>query len=132
MQAGVEFSFCEKLQLDCLQGGPWRIQPSRSPKEPDDPVMLPHQLLIHGAMVGSNRSHIDVKDGERQPSLQPLLQKGQYDSDQPDPMSTRHSQRWCSWTTSVDIARPRDCAITFVTRGARSGTVRSSFSTFGS
>ncbi len=28
------------------------------------------------------------------------------------PKSTRHSQRWCSWTTSVDIARPRDHAIT--------------------
>ncbi len=35
------------------------------------------------------------------------------------PMSTRHSQRWRSWTTSVDIARPRDRAITFVARGAR-------------
>ncbi len=30
------------------------------------------------------------------------------------PMSTRHSQRWRSWTTSVDIARPRDRAITLV------------------
>ncbi len=48
------------------------------------------------------------------------------------PMSTRHSQRWCSWTTSVDIARPRDRAITFVTCGARSGAVRSSFRTSGS
>ncbi len=28
-------------------------------------------------------------------------------------MSARHSQRWLSWTTSVDIARPRDCAVTF-------------------
>ncbi len=35
------------------------------------------------------------------------------------PMSTRHSQRWRSSTTSVDIARPRDRAITFahVARG---------------
>ncbi len=48
------------------------------------------------------------------------------------PMSTRHSQRWRSWTTSVDIARPRDRAITFVARGARSGAVRSSFRTSGS
>ncbi len=40
------------------------------------------------------------------------------------PMSTRHSQRLRSWTTSVDIARPRDRAITFVTCGARSGAVR--------
>ncbi len=43
------------------------------------------------------------------------------------PMSTRHSQRWRSWTTSVDIARPRDRAITFVVRGTGSGAVRSSF-----
>ncbi len=48
------------------------------------------------------------------------------------PMSTRHSQRWRSWTTSVDIARPRDRAITFVIRGIRSGAVRSSFRTSGS
>ncbi len=48
------------------------------------------------------------------------------------PMSTRHSQRWRSWTTSVDIAWPRDRAITFITRGARSGAVRSSFRTSGS
>ncbi len=47
-------------------------------------------------------------------------------------MSTRHSQRWRSWTTSVDIARPRDRAIPFVARGARSGAVRSSFRTSGS
>ncbi len=46
------------------------------------------------------------------------------------PMSTRHGQRWRSWTTSVDIARPRDRAITFVARGARSGAVRSSFQNF--
>ncbi len=46
--------------------------------------------------------------------------------------ATRHSQSWCSWTTSVDIARPRDRAITFVARGARSGAVRSSFRTSGS
>ncbi len=46
------------------------------------------------------------------------------------PMSTRHSQRWRSWITSVDIARPRDRAITFVARGARSGAVRSSFQNF--
>ncbi len=47
------------------------------------------------------------------------------------PMSTRHSQRWRSWTTSVDIARPRGRAINFVARGARSGVVRSSFRTSG-
>ncbi len=46
------------------------------------------------------------------------------------PMSTRHSQRWRSWTTSVDIARPRDRALTFVARGARSGAVRSSSQNF--
>ncbi len=48
------------------------------------------------------------------------------------PMSNRHSQRWCFWTTSVDIAQPRDRAITFVAHGARSGAVRSSFRTSGS
>ncbi len=32
-------------------------------------------------------------------------------------MSARHSQRWRSWTTMVDIARPRDRAVTFVARG---------------
>ncbi len=41
-------------------------------------------------------------------------------------MSARHSQRWRSWTTSVDIARPRDCAVTFVARSARSVAARSS------
>ncbi len=41
-------------------------------------------------------------------------------------MSVRHSQRWRSWTTSVDIARPRDCAVTFVARSARSVAARSS------
>ncbi len=44
------------------------------------------------------------------------------------PMSTRHSQRWRSWTTS-EIARPRDRAITYVARGTRSGAVRRSFRT---
>ncbi len=39
-------------------------------------------------------------------------------------MSVRHSQRWRSWTTSVDIAR--DCAVTFVARSARSVAARSS------
>ncbi len=48
------------------------------------------------------------------------------------PMSARHSQRWHSWTTSVDIAWPRDCAITFVAGGARLGAVWSSFRTYGS
>ncbi len=41
-------------------------------------------------------------------------------------MSVKHSQRWHSWTTSVDIARPRDCAVTFVARSARSIATRSS------
>ncbi len=34
-------------------------------------------------------------------------------------MSVRHSPRWRSWATSVDIALPRDCAVTFVARSAR-------------
>ncbi len=41
-------------------------------------------------------------------------------------MSVRQSQRWRSCTTSVDIARPRDCAVTFVARSARSVAARSS------
>ncbi len=34
-------------------------------------------------------------------------------------MSVRHSRRWRSWTTSVDITRSRDYVITFVARSAR-------------
>ncbi len=33
-------------------------------------------------------------------------------------ISARLSQRWRSWTTMVDIAFPRDRAVTFVTRSA--------------
>ncbi len=47
-------------------------------------------------------------------------------------MSARHSQRWRSWTTMVDIARPRDRAVTFVARSKRSVAVRSSLRTPGS
>ncbi len=47
-------------------------------------------------------------------------------------MSARHSQRWRSWTTMVDIARPRDRAVNFVARNARSVAVRSSLRTSGS
>ncbi len=41
-------------------------------------------------------------------------------------ISARLSQRWRSWTTMVDIAVPRDHAVTFVARRAKSVTVRSS------
>ncbi len=51
------------------------------PKETDDPVMLPHRLPFHRVVVGSNRSYVDFEGGGRQPSLQPLLQEGQHDSD---------------------------------------------------
>ncbi len=34
-------------------------------------------------------------------------------------MSVRHSQRWHSWTTSVDIAQPRVCLVTFMVLEAR-------------
>ncbi len=47
-------------------------------------------------------------------------------------MSARHSQRWRSWTTMVDIARPRERAVTFVARSARAVAVRSSLRTHGS
>ncbi len=40
-------------------------------------------------------------------------------------ISARLSQRWCSWTTMVDIAFPRDRAVTFVARRARLVAVRS-------
>ncbi len=43
------------------------------PKESDDPVMLPHRLPFHRVVVGSNRGHVDLEGGGRQPSLQPLL-----------------------------------------------------------
>ncbi len=68
-----------------MGGGVWRIQPSCPPKEPDDPVMLPHRLPFHRVVVGSNRSHVDLEGGGRQPSLQPLLQEGQHDSDRASP-----------------------------------------------
>ncbi len=60
--------------------------------------MLPHQLPIHGVVFGSNRSHINVKDGGRQPSLQPLLQKGQYNSDRalPGVFSVSHLGYVCN------------------------------------
>ncbi len=41
-------------------------------------------------------------------------------------LSARLSHRRRSWTTSVDIAFPRDCAVTSLTRRARSVTERSS------
>ncbi len=41
-------------------------------------------------------------------------------------ISARLSQRWCSWTTMVDIAFLRDRAVTFVTHRAKSVGVRSS------
>ncbi len=41
-------------------------------------------------------------------------------------ISARLSQRWHSWTTMVDIAFPRDRAVTFVARRAKSVAVRSS------
>ncbi len=43
--------------------------------------MLPHRLPLHGVVVGSNHSYIDFEGGGRQPSLQPLMQEGQHDSD---------------------------------------------------
>ncbi len=41
-------------------------------------------------------------------------------------ISARSSQRWRSWTTIVDIAFPRDRAVTFIARRVRSVAVRSS------
>ncbi len=59
-------------------GGHGGFKLSYPPKEPDDPVMLPHRLPFHGAVVGSNRSYIDFEGGGRQPSLQHLLQEAQH------------------------------------------------------
>ncbi len=47
-------------------------------------------------------------------------------------MSARHSHKWHSWTTMVDISRPRDRAVNFVARSARSVVVWSSLRTSGS
>ncbi len=47
-------------------------------------------------------------------------------------ISARFSHRWCSWTTKVDIARPREHAVTFAARRVRSVAVRSSCITPGS
>ncbi len=71
------------------------------PKKPDHQAMLPYQLTLHGVMIRGNR----------QPSLQPLLQKGKHDSDRASPgvLSVRRtllgeqvqsqgvsvSRRWC-------------------------------------
>ncbi len=94
-----------------IEGGAWRI-PSSPPKEPDNPVMLPHRLPFHRVVVGSNHGHVDLEGGGRQPSLQPLLQEGQHDSDRASPgvfsvrrapfdeqvplQSVSVSRRWCS------------------------------------
>lgn len=43
-------------------------------------------------------------------------------------MSARHSQRWRSCTTSVDVVRPRKSAVTLVAPRAKLVTVRSSCS----
>ncbi len=42
-------------------------------------------------------------------------------------ISARLSQRWRSWTTMVEIAFPRDRAVTFVACRVKSVAVRSSF-----
>ncbi len=47
-------------------------------------------------------------------------------------ISTRLSQSWCSWTSKVDIACPRDRAMTFITRRVKSVTKHSSCINLGS
>ncbi len=59
-----------------IEGGLGGFSLLAPPKEPDDPVMLPHRLPFHRVVVGSNRGHVDLEGGGRQPSFQPLLQEG--------------------------------------------------------
>ncbi len=59
-----------------IEGGRGGFSLVAPPKEPDDPVMLPHRLPFHRVVVGSNHGHVDLEGGGRQPSLQPLLQEG--------------------------------------------------------
>ncbi len=92
-----------KVQMGCaevLRAPDWQIQTSRPPKEPDNQVMLPYRLPFHGVVISSN---IDFKGEGRQPSLQPLLQKGKHDSDRASPgvfsvrsafLFTWHPRRW--------------------------------------
>ncbi|XDV34052.1 hypothetical protein PO909_004262 [Leuciscus waleckii] len=47
-------------------------------------------------------------------------------------ISARFSQRCLSWTTAVDITKPRERAVTFVARRARSVAARSSSKSAGS
>ncbi len=101
MQAGVDFSFCEKLQLDYLQGSNWPCCSALSTRDRSQEgieggrggfnLLAPLRNLMTQSCfptnfpsTGSGLAAIVatyVKDGGRQPSLQPLLQKGQYDSD---------------------------------------------------
>ncbi len=83
-----------------------------SPKEPDDPVMLPHQLPFHGVVVGSNHSLHRLWGWRETTFAQHLMQEGQHDSDRaiPGVFSMRRepfdeqvplqgvsmSRRWCS------------------------------------
>ncbi len=46
--------------------------------------MLPHRLLYR-VMVSGNSGNINLKGGGRQPTLQPLLQKGKHSSDRSSP-----------------------------------------------
>ncbi len=55
------------------------------PKEPDDQVVFPCFLTIHGVVVCRYRSNVYFKGGGRQPSLQPLLQKGKHSPDRASP-----------------------------------------------
>ncbi len=62
-------------------------------------------------MVGSNRSHIDFKGGGRQLSLQPLLQKGQYDSDRALPGGLLCEKSTIRQTGSTSRCKRVSCAL---------------------
>ncbi len=48
-------------------------------------IVLPHRSPLYEVVVGGNSSNVNLKGGGRQPTLQPLLQEGQYSSDATSP-----------------------------------------------
>ncbi len=97
---------------ESLEGGREGFkEPWNPPKEPNDQVVLSYRLSLHGVVISRNSSNLDFKGYGRQPSLQPLLQKGKHNSDRASPgvLSVRRtpldeqvplqgisvSHRWC-------------------------------------
>ncbi len=65
----------------------WRLQiwtgqgPPRPSEEPDDQAVFPHRLTIYCIGMCGNSDNIHFEGGERQPSLQPILQEREHDCD---------------------------------------------------